>query len=39
MSLFIGNISREANERDLADEFDRIAQCDFRFKVSFEARP
>lgn len=32
-SLFIGNIAREANERDLQEEFDRIGQCQFRFKV------
>lgn len=33
MSLFIGNIARDVNERDLEDMFDRIGQCQFRFKV------
>ncbi len=34
MSLFVGNIARDVNERDLGDEFDRISPCEFKFKVS-----
>lgn len=33
MSLFIGNLARGVNERDLEDEFVNIGECTFRFKV------
>jgi RNA recognition motif-containing protein len=33
MSLFIGNLPRDANERDLEELFDKIGSCTFRFKV------
>lgn len=35
MSLFIGNIGRGANERDLEQEFDTIGACTFRFKGNY----
>jgi len=34
MSLFVGNIARDVNDRDLETEFDRISACEFKFKVS-----
>ena len=33
MSLFIGNLPRDADEKDLHDLFDKIGSCTFRFKV------
>ena len=33
MSLFIGNLPRDADEKDLRDLFDKIGDCTFRFKV------
>lgn len=35
MSLFIGNLPRDANEKDLHDLFDKVGDCTFRFKVRF----
>ncbi len=34
MSLFIGNLARGVNERDLEDDFVNIGECTFRFKVT-----
>ena len=34
MSLFIGNLARGINERDLEDDFVNIGECTFRFKVT-----
>jgi hypothetical protein len=34
MSLFVGNIARDVNDRALEEEFDRISACEFKFKVS-----
>jgi len=34
MSLFIGNLPRDADEKDLHDLFDKIGSCTFRFKVT-----
>lgn len=33
MSLFVGNIARDVNDRALEEEFDRISACEFKFKV------
>lgn len=33
-SLFIGNLARGIDERDLEDEFQKVASCTFRFKVT-----
>ena len=33
-SLFVGNISRNVNDRELEEEFDRIGQCTVRCKVT-----
>lgn len=35
MSLFIGNLGDRVNERDLEDEFNKIGECTFRFKVHY----
>ena len=32
-SLFIGNLARGIDERDLEDEFQKVSSCTFRFKV------
>ena len=35
MSLFIGNISRSASERDLEKAFDKFGDCHFRFRGAY----
>lgn len=35
MSLFIGNLPRDADEKDLHDLFDKIGSCTFRFKGNY----
>ena len=36
--MFVGNISRNVNERDLEDEFDKIGSCTVRCKVRFNPK-
>ena len=36
--MFVGNISRNVNERDLEDEFDKIGSCTVRCKVRFNRK-
>ena len=33
MSLFVGNISKNVNERELEDEFEKYGKCSINFKV------
>lgn len=35
MSLFIGNISRSANERDIEKAFEKFGECHFRFRGAY----
>jgi hypothetical protein len=35
MSLFIGNISRTASERDLEKAFEKFGDCHFRFRGAY----
>ena len=33
MSLFVGNISKNVNQRELEDEFEKYGKCNINFKV------
>jgi RNA recognition motif-containing protein len=35
MSLFIGNISRTASERDLEKSFEKFGECHIRFRGAY----
>ena len=35
MSLFIGNISRTASERDLEKAFEKFGDCQLRFRGAY----
>lgn len=35
-SLFIGNLARGINEKYLEEEFQKVASCTFRFKVTYK---
>ena len=35
-SLFIGNLARGIDEKYLEDEFQKVASCTFRFKVTYK---
>ncbi len=35
MSLFVGNISRTASERDIEKAFEKFGDCHFRFRGAY----
>jgi RNA recognition motif-containing protein len=35
MSLFVGNISRNASERDIEKSFERFGDCHIRFRGAY----
>jgi hypothetical protein len=39
MSLFIGNISRTASERDLEKSFEKFGDCHVRFRLGGDTFP